>query len=174
MTAGAPWADGWISDAPARLARLREQVGAGLPSPGLDRTEASLVPVWSSARRQFTHRAPGAPVDPTALPAWFTDPRAWRPRWWDDRTVWLADGLMGYLAETLLHHTPGARWGVAHDEQDPEAYVHEGQPVLVGLAQPDVHLWTGMAIAAGRVWEETDDDHDLARLFAHWTGRAGT
>ena len=53
-------------------------------------------------------------------------------------------------AETLLHHTPGARGGVAHDEQDPEAYVHEGQPVLLGLAQQDVHLWTGMAIAAGR------------------------
>ena len=81
---------------------------------------------------------------------------------------------MRYLAEALLHHTPGARWGVAHDERDPQAYVHEGRPVLLGLAQPDVHLWRGMAIAAGRVWDGTDDDHDLTRLFAHRTGRAGT
>lgn len=174
MTAGAPWASGWIADGPARLARLHEQVGDGLPPPGLDLTDASLVPMWASARRQFHRRAPGAPVDPAVLPGWCTDPRAWRPEWWDDRTVWLADALMGYLAETLLHHTPGARWGVAHDERDPQAYVHEGQPVLLGLAQPDVHLWTGMAIAAGRVWDGIDDDHDLTRLFTHWTGRAGT
>ena len=71
---------------------------------------------------------------------------------------------MGYLAETLLHHTPGARGGVAHDEQDPEAYVHEGQPALLGLAQPDVHLWTGMAIAAGRVRDRTDDEPALPGL----------
>ncbi len=172
MTA-AVWAESWLGDQDARIERLRERAaGHGGPAAQLDLSGASLGPLWALARGQFRRRAPEEPVRPELLPAWFGDPQAWTPQWWDDESIWLGDELIGYLAESVRRGS-GAHWDIW--ESDPRLNDGlEGQPVLI---RPDPqtapwHPWTYTANMVGGIWTGRATDRDLVDLYEMYVGPA--
>lgn len=169
-TGTAAWMEPWLATVEDRIAWLRATSAAsGGPSvEELDLSGPSLRVLWAWARHRFNRRPGGA--EPGVLPLWYGDPRAWTPKWWDDDSIWLADAVVAYFAETLRRAAPTVSWTVGHDADDPERYVYEGQPVLVGLGGADVHPWTLVANTVGRVWAGTAGDEDLYRL---WEVHAG-
>ncbi len=161
----APWAQQWLDSVPATLTRLRERaVQLGVPNAGqFDLSPQSLLPLWAWARRRLTPRPPDQPVDVTALPVWFGDPAAWTPWWWDDDSIWLADGLIAYIAETMRNTHPGARWEIWQDPS-PWGSPYDGQPVLVGVTTQPWQPWTHVPNLVGRIWAGTATDQDVIAL----------
>lgn len=154
----------YLATAEPRLAWLREESArTGGPTPDqLDYSRDSLVPLWEWAIGQFRLRPADAPLDfvdlgrqgryyrphDADLPMWFGRRAVQAPDGWSDETLALIDGLIYYLAETVLRAVPGAKWEVWH--ADVKNHIDENQPVLTGF-HTHVDLFMPMMNLAGQV-----------------------
>lgn len=158
------WADPWIADVGSAIARLRHAASdsGGPPPEALDLTGESLRPLWAWARHRFVRRAPDVPVGD--VPGWYGD--VWEPSWWDDPSIWLADGLAAYYGEVLRSTMPDARWDLGHDEQYPDHYLNEGEPAVEVRGGHQYPPFMYLTTMCGRVWSGTATDDDLHDLWS--------
>ena len=147
--------DRYLAAAEGRRAWLEEQVGP------LDLTRESLVPLWvwavdrlqlrpDDAAKDYVVREDGArfyvPRD-ADLPIWYGRSPFLAPDVWSDDSLAIVDGVAAHFAACLTTAQPDLRWEIAH--ADYGGYMHEGQPVLVGLEQPIEPVSAVLALLTG-------------------------